>query len=240
MDDKNKEYEEIEKEEDESVDISDESDAELLKDPQREFEKGVEGDEYDILPELEKADPEADRFSGKEGVCVRYSFNGAEVRQALKIFQRDTIYKKNAVYSLLLLVIFMIYTVNLIKHPDEAFSMFLAALCLAVIMFIWYLPAKHIKKAAQAADSEPIALRMTIYGDCVWCGEDESGFVLNYNKEITKVFETPDLFLLCVGKERVFILPKRCLDGDGEQEAKIREFLQDGMKDRYVEVKGRE
>ena len=163
MDDKNKEYEEIEKEEDESVDVSEENDGTLLKNPQKEFEKGVEGDEYDILPPMEKADPNADRFAGKEGVLVRYSFNGAEVRQALKIFQRDTIYKKNAVYSLLLLIICMIYTVNLIKHPNEAFSMFLAALCLAVILFIWYLPKKHIKKAAQAADSEPIQLCMPFH-----------------------------------------------------------------------------
>ena len=39
MDDKNKEYEEIEKEEDESVDVSEENDGTLLKNPQKEFEK---------------------------------------------------------------------------------------------------------------------------------------------------------------------------------------------------------
>ena len=169
---------------------------------------------------------------------VRYSFNGSEVREGLKIFQRDTIYKKNAIYSVILLAIFMIYTVNIIRNPSEAFSIFLAALCLAVLMFLWYLPAKHVKKTAEAADKEEMWFTMTVYDNCVRIKEEKGGFVIEYGKEISKVFETINLFLICVGKERIFILPKRFLT-DGREE-QVRELFQSGMGEQFITVKVKE
>lgn len=238
MDEQNEKYEAVEKKPDQSEDIGSQSDDTLLETPQEDFSKGIETEEYDILPEMEETAEELDILKGKEGVEVRYSFNGNEVRQGLKLFQRETIYKKNAVYSVILLAIFMIYTVNIIRNPSEAFSVFLAALCLAVLMFLWYLPAKHVKKTAEAADKEEMWFTMTVYDNCVRIKEERGGFIIEYGKEISKIFETLNLFLICVGKERIFILPKRFLT-DGREE-KIRDLFQNGMGEQFVTVKVKE
>ena len=55
MDEKNEKYEKIEMEQDQSVDISDQSDETVLENPQVGFSKGIETDEFDILPAMEES-----------------------------------------------------------------------------------------------------------------------------------------------------------------------------------------
>ncbi len=194
---------------------------------------GVSGEEFDILPEVER-NPEDDReFSEKDGVEVEYSFNGDDIREGLTVFQKATIYKKNMVYTLLLLVIFVIYIFNIIKHPEEVFSSFLAAMCIAVTAFLWYLPAKHIKKTAEAADQRNMTFGMTIYDTGVKIREENGSFILHFGKEIDRVFETKNLYLICAGKERIFMLPKRSMDS--EKNRRVKETLQSAMAEKYFD-----
>lgn len=223
-------YEKIEHEQDISEDISDKSDDDLKKDPQKEFSHGVETDEYDIMPPMGE-NPEAEsELEGKEGIEVDYSFNGEEVREGLKVYQKETLFKKNMIYSLILLAVFAIYMVNIIQHPGEFLPMFLAVLCVTVICFLWYLPAKHVKKTAEAADLTDMKFKMTIYDTGVRIAEENGSFVISYGKEITKILETEHLFLICVGKERMFILPKKYLDG---REEEVKGIFQTAMGDSY-------
>jgi len=199
----------------------------------------VETEDYDILPALDGDAALEEALSGKEGLEVEYSFNGDDVKEGLKAFQRATIFRKYWIYTLLLAVIFVIYTINAIQKPGELLSSVLSVVCVALIVMIWYLPAQHIRKTAAGADAlGEQKFRMTLYDTCVRIEEEKGSFLLHFSSQITKTLETEGLFLLCVGKERVFMLPKRYLEGDGEQ--RVRSLLQSVMGERYLDRRKRD
>lgn len=217
--------------------LTPEEETESVVEEENALSMGVTAEEYDICPELEKtAESEIEEeVRDKEGIEIEYAFNGADIREGLKVFHRETIYKRNIIYSLLLLVIFVIYLVSILNNPGEGLSMFLAAMCVAVIAFLWYLPAKHIKKTAQAADQNNMTFRMVIYDNCIRILQEHGSFLIHYraDKEITKIIETPNLFLICCGKERVFLLTKRSLDEQTEE--CVRNIFRDKMGDKYLD-----
>ncbi len=203
------------------------------KEKKNEFFDGIESEEFDIKTKFESTTLEQlEDLSNKEGLSIDYSFNGVEITEGLKLFQKETIYKKNMIYTLILIVIFTLYMIGLVKNPTNFLSMFLSTLCVALVGFIWYLPANHAKKIAKAADSGNLKFNMTVYEDCVKIGENDSSFILTFNNEITKIYETVDLYILTAGKERIFILPKRFLDA--EQNFEVREKFKSAMKEYYI------
>lgn len=173
---------------------------------------------------------------GEEGgMELSYSFTGEDVRSGLKIFQRETIFRKNVLFTLILLAIFAVYGLDLVRDSGGALPMFLAVMCVVVTAFLWYLPARHIKTVAEAADSNPMEFRMRILPSGIRISEEGGGFFLGFNKEITKVIETAEHFLICVGKERIFILPKRCIPGQGDfDEGQVRDCFREAMGARYI------
>lgn len=199
---------------------------------------GVETDRYDMLPEVDRNPETEAELEGKEGIEVSYSFRGDDIREGLKTFQKATIYKRNLIFTLLLLAMFTIYMSNLVKDPGNMLSTILAVICVAVTVMIWYMPLKHIKVTAEAADANDMQFQMTLYDNCVRIAEEDNGsFVIHYGKEVSKTFETAHLFMICVGKERIFMLPKRYLDN--EQMAQIRSFLKEGMGDKHFDKRGK-
>ncbi|MFZ2538903.1 MAG: YcxB family protein [Oscillospiraceae bacterium] len=230
--DKKDKYQIIEEEQDNSIEI-DKTDNDILKNPQKEFLGGVETEEYDVLPEIDPHEDIKAQLAKKEGIELEYSFNGEEVTEGLTVYQSVTILKRNFIYSAILISVFFIYMVNIIKNPGEIFSVFLAIMCVSVLCFIWILPKLHIKKTAKAADLEELKFSMVVYDNCIKMGEDGGSFIIAYNKEITMIYETLNLYLVCAGKERLFILPKRCLKQGQEQ--KLVEIFKTAMKDRYIE-----
>lgn len=201
--------------------------------PEKEHIGGsIETDDYDILPEIEQDPAIEEELAGKEGIEVEYSFNGDDVREGLKTFQRAAIYRKNLIYTLILTAIFVLYVLSAVQDAGNILSSILSVLCVAVIAMLWYFPAQHVKKMAAAADTNSdTKFRMTVYDTCVRIAEQNGSFLLHYEGEITRTFETAHLFLVCVGKERIFILPKRYL-ADGE-ESQIRGMLVNGMGGRH-------
>lgn len=224
-------YQEIEDQQENEIEL-DKTDHDIMKNPQKEFQGGVETEEFDVLPEIDPHVELQDELEIKEGIEFQYSFNGDEVTEGLTLYQSVTILKRNLIYSAILLCVFFAYMVNIVKNPGEAFSVFLAAMCVAVLAFIWILPKMHIKKTAKAADMQILTFSMIVYDNCIKIGEDGGSFIIAYNKEINVIYETQNLFLVCAGKERLFILPKRCL-GQG-QEDQLREVFQTAMADKFI------
>lgn len=229
--DKKDKYQEQEDLMDNAVEI-DKDDNDILKNPQKEFYGGVETEEYDILPELDPHDDLKDELAQKEGIELTYSFNGEEVEEGLTVYQSAVLRKKNLVYSVILLAVFFVYMVNIIKNPGEAFSVFLATMCIAVLGFIWILPKLHVKKTAKAANLEELKFSMVVYDNCIKIGEENGSYIVAYNKEISNIFETANLYLICAGKERLFILPKRCVPR--ETEGKLQEIFKTAMAEKYI------
>lgn len=226
-----KDYEEQEKEMEAFVE-EDKTDEDILKNPQEELKEGIETEEFDVKPNFDSSQEFLESLKDKEGIVIPYSFNGDEVKRALKLFQKETIYKKNIIYSVLSLALFALFVYQTISNPDNGFSAFFAAACVALFAFIWYMPYSHLKKTAKATDLNPLSFTMTVYDDCIKIGEENGSFVMKYNKEVSKIYEMVDMFLICAGKERIFILPKRCLK-DG-QTTELKELFSLVMQEKYI------
>lgn len=210
----------------------DKKDEDFIEKEKVKLSEGIETQEYDQVKTFDTSKQELEELKEKEGIEITYYFNGEEVKQGLKIFQKQTIYKKNIIYTIALFLIFIMYVVNIVKGDKGGFTIFLASICVGLIVFIWYAPLSHIKKTAEASDENELEFNMTIYDDCVKIGEENGSFVIHYNKEITKIFETGNLFLICAGKERIFILPKRFLDS--EQIIKISSLFKEKMSENFL------
>lgn len=224
-------YKELEEQMEEQIEEY-KTDEDIIKNPQEGLKEGIETEEYDVKPNFSADEDELLELEGKEGIYVEYGFNGEDVKEGLKIFHKETIYKRNIIFTVLLLAIFGMYVYGIINNKDNLLSIFLACMCIGVVGFLWYVPLSHVRKTAVAADKSELRFNMTIYDSCVKIGEECGSFILHYNKEITKVFETARLFLICAGKERIFILPKRCLkDGETEQ---VKTLLSLVMDENYL------
>lgn len=194
----------------------------------------VTSDAYDM--ESEYSEDEADEFSEKTGIKVDYTFTGDEVRQGLKLFQKETVYKKNIIYTLILAAIFGVYMIGMATQGGiNGFTAFICVMCVSLIALLWYLPLVHVSKTAKSIDQNPVMeFSMEIYDTGVRIREENGSFILHYGKEITKVIETGTLFLLCAGKERLFVVPKRCT---GDQTDAVRDFLKPGIGEEKYLVK---
>lgn len=184
---------------------------------------GLNQEEFDINTELPFSDLTNEDIEGKECVKVNYDLESKEVIEALKKFQKLTIYKKNMIYTMILLIIFFGYLVQYLKTPENGMSMFLSVISISVICVVWFMPLNHVKKMGKAIDDgEKISFYLELYDTCLIIG-DEDKTVIEFSKVKTTCFETELLFGIGVGKERVFIIPKRCITQS--QEDQIREML---------------
>ncbi|MEG2597495.1 MAG: hypothetical protein RR977_03620, partial [Oscillospiraceae bacterium] len=150
----------------EKKDVSEEmteDSAKLSEESTEEVTEKAAGTEEKIIAEQgfspEKYDVEHPLIDGKRveedelhGIEIKYDLDGEEVKLALKVFQRKTIYKKNLIYTGILLILAILYIQSVMVKPDYTVGKVLGALCFVVIGFIWYLPARHIKATVQAVE----------------------------------------------------------------------------------------
>lgn len=173
-------------------------------------------------------------LEGKQGIKIKYTFNGDDVKEGLAIFQAVTLRKRNLIYTAILAVLFIFYVINIVQNPGDRFSIFIAAVSIAVMGLIWFMPKLHIKRTAETADKNQFNFVLTIYDSCVRIGEEKAVYILKFKDDIDKVFETDNLFMVCSGKERIFIIPKRVLDSEGVT-SEIREILKNAMGNAYFD-----
>lgn len=196
---------------------------------EKTLNQGIEAQELDSEPEYENAEESDLDLSQEKKIEISYDFNGKEVEEALKIFQKETLFKKNMIYTIIFAVIFLVYVATVIKNPTQTMAYLLMAVCAVSVIFVWYFPINHIKKMSKAADADKESFKMNIYESCIQVGEENGSFILKFNKDITKIFETQNLFILCAGKERVFIVPKRCISNDSE----VTDIFKNAMEENY-------
>ncbi|MEG2813048.1 MAG: hypothetical protein RSA79_00455 [Oscillospiraceae bacterium] len=196
---------------------------------EKSLSQGVQTDEWDQEKERTEDDENDIDLAKEKGIEVTYDFTGDEVKEALKIYQKKTLFKKNMIYTVIFALIFVVYIATLIKNPTQKMPMILSGVCVIAIAFIWYFPLSHIKKSAKAADEDKEQFKMTIYDFAINVGEENGSYILKFNKDINQVFEIENLFILCFGKEKVFILPKRCLENSEE----ITNIFKKALNEKY-------
>lgn len=191
---------------------------------------GIETEQYDSLPPPPLNSELAESIEDRVGIEISYSFNGDDVKEGLTAFQSVVLKKRNMIYTVILVLIFVMYALNVVRNPTETLSIVLGVVAVAVLAFVWIMPKTHIKKVAEAADNTENHFTMTVYDNCVRLGADNGSFLLSYEKNITNIFETANLFLVCAGKEQIFILPKREIDPDKINTIRDIFTLQGGVK----------
>lgn len=188
--------------------------------------------DYDDLPPLESDEINEQVEANESSIHIDYSFNGQDVIEGLTIMQTLTDFKKNITYTGFLLVIFMVYMLDFANFQ----SLVLGMLSLCVIALIWIMPRVHIKRFAKAADKNKVKISMDIYPNFIKVvSGDNPAVSLAFSEQIKNIIETDNLFIICSGKERVFIVPKRSID-DNMLEF-IVEIFQIAMGDNYYSKK---
>ena len=153
-----------------------------------------------------------------------------EVKQGLSIFQKKTIYKRNIIYTVLLAVIFVMYLVKIISNPRDGLSYFLTILSLAVIAFIWLLPATHRKKVTKMVAETKDEFIFTVCEKGLVAGEGETATYIFYENEPVEAIECENMLIISISKEKIFVLPRRCMD-ESQWEQAIR-LLKNGLEER--------
>ena len=191
---------------------------------------GVTGEQYDMEPET--PNQTEDLFEGQDAIRVSYSFTGEEIKNGLRVFQHETMFKKNLIYTLILAAFFGIFSFGAFQKEPNALTIFICIMCVSIMAFIWYMPWNHRRLTARAIDAaqNTLSFVMLIYPSGIRINEENGSCAMQFSKEINKVAETEDAFLFFAGKERLFVLPKRFVE---DQEA-VRSRLKTGMGEKYL------
>lgn len=190
--------------------------------------QGVNADKYDV------SEPWLD---GKrvddsvEGLGIDYDLKGEEVETALKYFQKKTIYRKNTIFTVILAVIAALYGQAIFQNPDYAMGYFMIVLAVAVIFMLWFLPARHIKSAASAAEISEDTFHLEFCPGGLLLPQEDGRYLVGFDRPAMRAVEFPSLFLMVASKEKLFVLPKRCIPEE-KQEA-LRELLREGLGARF-------
>lgn len=191
---------------------------------------GVTGEQYDMEPET--PNQTEDLFEGQDAIRIEYSFTGEEIKNGLRVFQHETMFKKNMIYTLVLAAFFGIYSFSAFQKDPNALTIFICIMCISIMAFIWYMPWNHRRLTARAVDGaqDTLSFVMFIYPTGIRINEEKGSCAMQFGKEINKIAETEESFLFFAGKERLFVLPKRFV---ADEEA-VRGCLKAGMGGKYL------
>lgn len=171
-------------------------------------------------------DPKVRQDRSIPHVEVTYNLTAQEVDQGLRVFQRKFLFRRNLVYSIILAALFVFCIVNMALHPSSrgGLSYFSCIVCAAVIYIIWATPRHHRKKLSQAMSQIEEPFTMNIYPEYIFIQEQTGGCRLRYRDQHIFVEDCESQYIIGVGKERIYIVPKRCLSAG--QISQINEYFQ--------------
>lgn len=215
-----------ESEEDESASVQKSNHAKLVTD------QGLTADEYAVSEPWVESDrldeEEEEEISGYE---IRYDLKPEEAAAAMKAFQKKVLFKKNLIYTGVLAVLAVLYLQAVIKQPDYTMGKVLCVFALVVIALLWYLPVRHIKQTSKAIgiSSDTYTIEVSDVGFIL---REESGkYLVRYTTPTVGVLELEDVFVVCVSKEKMFAIPKRCIpEADMEE---VKRQMQEGLGSKY-------
>ncbi len=189
---------------------------------------------YDNNVKMESGEDVFALFAGQKQLPIDYQLTADEVKLGLLRFQRMTTFRKNWIYTVILGIIFVLYLVKIILNPMDGLGIFLTVMSLAVIAFIWALPAMHRNKMAKTISNSTDTYRLTVCETGLIAGVGQDASYIYFENEPIEAVVYPDMILFNICKEKIFILPNRCM---GEQKRdEIIKLLQAGLnEERYIQ-----
>lgn len=199
---------------------------------------GIVGEKYEgELPIPEQQEETASEFEDKEHIDLWYDFTKEEVAEAMRIFQRKTIFKKYLFYSILVGALFLVELSRMAVGNSEKSSMMVCVVCVAVFVMIWMMPRNQIRQVQKALDTyeEPPQYFISIYPGAVRTGTGDHAAFFRFDTENIRVFENDTQFILSIQNRSLFPIPKRCIESE-EQTDTIRRYFADTLGDKYERI----
>ena len=197
--------------------------------------QGVDAEKYDVSePWLDgrRVDDSA------RGLEIRYDLRGDEVRKALKYFQKKALYRKNTIFTVILAIIAALYAQSIFQDPSYTMGYLMIVLAVGVIWILWFLPSRHIKSAAQAADLSQDSFSLEICPGGLLLPQEDGRYLVGFDRPAVRAAEFSDLFLIVASREKLFVLPKRCIPEEDQQS--LREMLKEALGARFELVQAKE
>jgi hypothetical protein len=179
----------------------------------------------DLPPQDDKY--EENPFDGKDGVEIIYNLRPEEVKKSLLILQKEQLYKRNFIYSGILAVLFILYLVTVIQTPGYTLGYFMLALSAGVICLIWMMAWRQRNAQAKSVTQVTEDFNMTVFDNGILVHQENGDFRALFSEPRFRVRELDDLFLLDLNRQRVYVLPKRCMSE--EDAAALRSYFSANM-----------
>ena len=167
-------------------------------------------------------------------IYVEYDQTPAEASEALLVFQKKTMYKKNYLYSGLLVVLTILYILQVLKNPEHTQGIILLMVCVVVLVGIWFLPYNHRRRVRKAVEKVETPYSIKFMEDKVIVPSRESGvedLEIYFEDNQLEALENDKMFILMLSRQTLFALPKRCLNP--EQAKEIYAILEKGLRKLY-------
>lgn len=193
------------------------------KEEQKPATSNIDLQQYDEkdLPPVRMGDKED---TSLPHIPVSYNLTEEEVETGMKAFQKKHLFKRNLIFTILFGLVLVFYLIDLFLRTPSTVTYLGTIVCIAVVFIIWYNPVRHRKQVAKAMAQIEEPFTMDIYDEYIFVKEENGGFRIMYNNPSNFILNQKDKYIISVGKERIYILPKRCLDE--EQQAGINQKFQ--------------
>ncbi len=193
--------------------------------PSEKFDQldGLKEDFSEMDPELE----------GVEHLEISYTLSGEDVYAGLKVFQRHVMLLKNSIYTVILILLLGVFAFRIINGDTQFMNFVCLGLALATIVIVWHTPYRHRKQMAASVESElkDHVFSMKVYPDRLLILQENGVCTIQFAKEKVYVYENQALYVIRVGKERLYILPKRCMEE--ELQKQLTALLSESLHERY-------
>lgn len=199
-------------------------------------DQGLTGDKYYVSdPWVDSDELDEEEEEDLSGIEIRYDLRPEEARAAMLAFQKKVLYKKNIFYSIILLILALLYLQAVIRNPDYAMGKVLGVVSLAVIGLLWYMPLRHIQQTVKGIEASKDTFTIEISDIGFLIREEGGKYLIRYRTPTVSVVELAEVFVVCVSREKMFAIPKRCVP-EGQME-EIKALMKGGLGEKY-QVKG--
>lgn len=195
-------------------------------------DQGFTGDKYEVSePWVDSQRLDEEDEEELSGILIRYDLQPDEVRAAMKAFQRKTLFRKNIIYTVVLVILALLYLQAVIRNPDYSMGKVLGLFSVAVIGLLWYLPARHISQTVKGVSLSEDTFTIEVSEVGFLIREESGKYLIRYRTPSVSVIELPQVFVVCVSKEKMFAVPKRCVPP--EELEQVKKLMQEGLGEKY-------
>lgn len=154
-------------------------------------------------------------------------------------FHVQNMYRSLWIYVLLMALVIILLILNIQYHgrTGQIDDSLVVMLIMACVMFLYVLVNNIVKvlRAAKKEEEKPV-FEYTFTKGGMHCDSNGRSFDLNW-KEVYKVVELKNMFLVYINKNSAFIIPKYAFNSDDDIELFSQNLLFEPAKKRKNEVK---